>query len=163
MGNHFHFLVKVKCVDEALLQRIQQEKTVAARKLIRTEIDFNTFLVDQFKRFFTAYARKFNDQQKRHGSVFQTRFKRTRVLEGFPLLDKICYIHHNPIHHDFHAVYQDWKYSSYDVYLGYQPTWLERKKGLVLFGAGGKRELFTDYHLHFKQNWKKRKCKDDDM
>jgi putative transposase len=168
MGNHFHFLVKIKNVDEEFLKSLQKEKTVAARKLLKTELkkemDLNSFLVDQFKRLFTAYARKFNDLQKRHGSLFQTRFKRVRVEAGTAVLEKIAYIHHNPIHHGFHSVYHDWKYSSYDAYLGNQPTFLARKNGLELFGVlNGQRKRFTDYHHIFKQNWKKLNSKEDDM
>ncbi len=163
MGNHFHFLVKIKQVEEAVLESVQKEKTVAARKFLQGKIDFNAFLEDQFKRLFTSYARMLNNRLKRHGSVFQTRFKRVRVEQGTAVLEKICYIHHNPIHHGFHSVYHDWKYSSYDVYLSHQPTFLARQNGLQLFGVGAQRRRFTSYHQTFKQNWKKWDSKDDDM
>jgi putative transposase len=160
MGNHFHFVSHVKPLTEMVLKSIGSEHTRVGNRFLNNEIDYNTFLVDQFKRFFSAYALKFNKQHERHGSIYQERFKRVQIAEGISLLDKICYVHHNPIHHGYHGVYKDWRYSSYDTYLDDKVTSIEREKGLALFKN---RERFMDYHQIYKENWKKWNSLDDDM
>ncbi|MEY4934831.1 MAG: hypothetical protein RIS64_1190 [Bacteroidota bacterium] len=155
MGNHFHFVVYVKLVDETVLKSIENEHTVKANRFLNNEIDYNTFLVDQFKRFFSAYVHKFNKQQKRHGSLLQEKFKRVQLKTEVAVLEKICYVHHNPIHHGYHAVYENWNYSSYDAYLDDRLCSLEREKGLVLFGSSlDNRKPFIEYHQIYKENWR---------
>ena len=152
MGNHFHFLVRVRMVDDAMKQQIEQEQTVASRKFLKGEIDFNTFLEDQFKRLFSSYTLAYNKQQGRHGSLFQESFKRIQIDNEVKLLNTLCYIHHNPIHHNVSLSYDVWTFSSFNAYLSQANTLIERQAGLKLFdGIGATSKAFEDYHEAFRQ------------
>jgi putative transposase len=164
MGNHFHFVVYVKAVDESILKSIENEHTEMANRFLNNEVDYDAFLTDQFRRFFSAYAHMYNTQQKRHGSLFQEKFKHVQLKSIIAVLDKICYVHHNPIHHGYHSVYENWKYSSYDVYLDDRICSLEREKGLALFGSNlDNRKPFIEHHQIYKANWRFWNNLEDDM
>jgi putative transposase len=154
MGNHFHFLVYVKPIDSAIIASIERELTVHAANVLNGDIDYHLFLMDQFKRLLSSYVLKFNGQQKRHGSLLQDRIKRVKVPEK-RVLDKCCYIHHNPVHHRFQTEYAGWRYGSYDTYLDDRIASVVREKGLALFGASlSNRSKFIKYHQKFKENFK---------
>lgn len=167
MSNHFHFIVKVKPFDDAFKAKLQTENTVAAKAFIKQKITLDAFLEDQFKRFFTSYAKAFNKQQKRHGSLFEKRFKRVELKTPLQLLEKIAYVHHNPLHHDLSPFYDSWQYSSYSTYLSNKPTKLKRQEGLWLFDKlRGSLEVFILYHQDYDKRWvqsKGRMCFEDEM
>jgi putative transposase len=167
MGNHFHFLIRIKPVTDEQKQIIAAENTSASRRFCTGEITIDAFLEDQFKRFFSAYALSFNKQQKRHGSLFQAKFKRVQIVDDTRLLDTLCYVHHNPIHHDYSPFYDVWQYSSFKAYLSTEPTLIVRKEGLELFdGEGLTAQAFQAYHKAYqtgKRLWKKTIEWEDDM
>jgi putative transposase len=167
MGNHFHFLMRVKPITDDVRLVIQAENTVASERFCAGEITLNGFLEDQFKRYFSAYSLAYNKQHKRHGALFQERFKRVEIIDDVRLLDALCYIHHNPIHHDYSPSYDGWQYSSYIAYLSDKPTLLVRQKGLALFdGVGTDSKAFEAYHEAFKigkRLWKKPPSWEDDL
>ena len=119
MPNHFHFLVEVKPLDEALGAHLARQQTVKAAQFLMEAITYADYLEDQFKRLFSSYALAYNKQEERHGALFQKRFKRIALDEPHRQLYILAYIHHNPIHHGFCAHYEQWIYSSWVAY--YQP------------------------------------------
>jgi putative transposase len=150
MPNHFHFIVKVKPVDADFKTNVQKEGTTAANAFLFNKITVDAFLEDQFKRFFTSYAKSFNKQHNRHGSLFETRFKRIKLKTLDHLRDKIAYVHHNPLHHNMSTSYGGWLYSSYQSYLSDKPTKIKRFEGLSLFGG---KEAFVLFHQNFHTKW----------
>jgi putative transposase len=152
MTNHYHFLIRVKTVDEHFKQQVALENTSASRKFLRQEITISAFLEDQFKRFFNAYAGAFNKQQGREGSLFQQHFKRVQITDKGVLLEKICYVHHNPIHHGITPFYEVWRFSSYQAYLSDIPTQIARHSGLCLFNTDDLPDvqLFKAYHEDYR-------------
>ena len=122
MLNHFHFLTTIKPVNEPIRAFIQKENTVAASNFLHKEITYNIFLEDQFKRLFSSYSLAFNKQHQRRGALFQKRFKRVQLHNIESIIDKLYYIHHNPIHHGFTVFYQGWDFSSYAAYFSGKPT-----------------------------------------
>ncbi|MBX2876558.1 MAG: hypothetical protein KTR30_30840 [Saprospiraceae bacterium] len=152
--NHFHFLIEVKAFDHSFLTKISEEHTKAAEKLVRGEIGVNAFLEDQFRRMFSSYALYFNRRHKRYGALFQKRCKRVGIKSDVKQLSLICYIHHNPIHHNMGGNYQDWKYSSYHAFISEKTTEIKKDKVLEWFGSGDAKsgkELFLAHHGDFKQ------------
>lgn len=152
MPNHFHFLVWVKPVSPKIMEAVKQQGTEKSKKFINEEITYNDFLEDQFKRLFSSYALAFNTQEARTGSLFQKRFKRVIVSSEAKLLHLLAYIHHNPIHHRFVQNYEDWKFSSYAVYLSEKPTGIIRDAVLSWFSEdlGMAQQLFLKFHEEFK-------------
>ena len=153
MSNHFHFIIKVKEPDMDYWACVKAEKTVASNAFLNGEIDINTFLEDQFKRFFSSYAHKYNNKYERHGSLFQKRFKRIELTTLLSILNKICYVHHNPIHHRLATHYEAWQYSSYNAYLSDKPTKICKREGLILFSDKMSIAFFKMYHQEYSENW----------
>jgi putative transposase len=48
-----------------------------------------------------SYAKAINKQYKRHGSLWQKRFRRIEQRDVSWQQKRLCYIHHNPIHHRY--------------------------------------------------------------
>lgn len=86
MGNHFHLLV------------YQTEDKDALSGLMRSVS--------------TAYSMYFNKKYKRHGHVFQSVFKASRITDESYLLHITRYIHMNP------RTYMTYRWSSLSTYLG---------------------------------------------
>ena len=167
MSNHFHFVVRVKMLDDKIRENISLEKTKAAQKFSKNLVDYNGFLEDQFKRFFSAYALAYNKEHKRHGNLFQSRFKRVQISDEVGLRNAICYVHHNPIHHDYSNSYDAWKFSSYKAYLSNNQTKIARNQGLTLFDKKNSSQehfekIHNQYRLH-KENWRRKIDWDDDL
>ncbi len=117
MPNHFHVLGRLKPLSEAVNVAIRLENTAKSQAFLRGEVPVNVFYEDQFKRFFTSYSRAYGKAYQRIGSLFRAKFKRVLIQDREHLLDKLMYIHHNPIHHGFCAGYAEYPYSSYHEYV----------------------------------------------
>ena len=161
MSNHFHFVIKVKEPDEDYWECVKTEKTVASNAYLSGDIDSNAFLEDQFKRFFSSYANKYNSKYERHGSLFQKRFKRIELPTLLSILNKICYVHHNPIHHHVETDYDAWEYSSYKAYVLDKPTKICKREGMILFSDKMSIEFYKTYHQEYHENWLQDRWIDD--
>ena len=137
MPNHFHFIVSPNLDIFNNLDKEKYADNIVLSNRIQAVQDnlmsINDFLELQFKDYFGAYSKAINKQEKRTGSLFQQRFKRVFLKDEYALAEKICYTHHNPIHHGFCEQYNDWIYSSYHRFFSERPTILERKIVLDLF------------------------------
>lgn len=154
MPNHFHFLAKVKPLDDYLRAHIGLQQTKKAEAFLQNAIPYHTYLEDEFKRFLSGYALAYNKQENnRRGALFQKRFKRVGVTSEFRLFYLLVYIHHNPIHHGFCRNYMDWQHNSYLAYLELQKSssvnrdevlsWFSDDKGKAI-------PLFLQHHNDFK-------------
>lgn len=66
-----------------------------------------------------SYAQYFNRKYKRHGHVFQDRFKSKIVYDDRYLITLSAYIHNNPsVISEYTERVEYYKYSSYGIYLG---------------------------------------------
>ena len=107
LGNHFHFLIRVK--DLTTFKKLSNLKT----ELLAENDDAHMIVSQRFKKFFQSYAMAFNKQQNRFGTLFQTPFKRALVNNDDYLTHLIFYIHSNPQHHKLTDDFRTWKWSSY--------------------------------------------------
>ena len=96
LGNHFHFVVRVKNIDEV-------DKKIKIKEPSQ-----------YFANFFNAYTKAFNKQNGRHGSLFEKPFHRKRIISESYLKDAIIYVNNNAVNHDFVRRIEDWKWSSYN-------------------------------------------------
>ncbi len=153
MPNHFHFLAKVKPLDDALRSHLREQETVKSTMFLKEEIPYTIYLEDQFKRFFSCYALAYNKQQNRHGSLFQKRFKRISVDDEYRQLYLLAYIHHNPVHHKFCRYYNEWKYSSWSSYINFdKDSDINRDEVLSWFHHDKEKAKsgFQKYHEDFR-------------
>ncbi len=147
--NHFHFLAKCKTISPKLLKTIEGENTSASRKFLLGQLTQSQFLESQFKRFFTSYAGAYNKERKRHGSLFQAKFKRIPIRSKKHFHYLLAYIHHNPIHHQLCQNYQDWPFSSYLLYLSQLPSPIDCKTVFHTFEDGtSPNPILAFIHLH---------------
>jgi REP element-mobilizing transposase RayT len=106
MDNHFHIVLKV----------IEEEKIVT----------------QSFSNFFNAYAKAFNKQNHRTGSLFEKHFRRIKIQDENYLRNIIQYVHLNPKHH-LNLNYKTYKHSSFQAILSINETKLARHEVLSYF------------------------------
>lgn len=121
LKNHFHLLVRIKTVEEILLD--QQENEI--KKIIPPH--------QSFGNLFNAYTKSINKGYNRHGALFERPFKRKLIDNEAYLRSVIKYIHYNPVNHGFceHPIEYPW--SSYLTCVSEKPTKLKREKVVSLF------------------------------
>jgi REP element-mobilizing transposase RayT len=129
MPNHFHFLVRIKSADQ-LMHSFVTKSPETNYKLANTQIDFSKLISQQYSNFLNAYAKAFNKQYNRKGSLFLDNVKRKLIKDESYFTKLVHYIHYNPVHHGFVDKINDWKYSSYHSLISAKPTALKRREVL---------------------------------
>jgi REP element-mobilizing transposase RayT len=114
MKNHFHFLIRIKDVDE-----IKTEKKIQPSQ--------------SFSNLFNAYTKAFNKKYNRHGALFERPFRRKPIENENYFQNGIVYIHNNPVHHNCCENALDYPWSSYSTCLTDEPTKLKRKEVIEIF------------------------------
>jgi len=148
MPNHYHFVVKVKSCDSLAINQIKSDsKAISAFQ--NNEIELNELLQDQFRRFHSSVALKHNIKYKRKGQLFLNRHKHI-LLPIHKVIEKICYVHHNPIHHGFCIDYSDWKFSSFNTYKNKLTSKICKSTTLRLTNGLSK---FIEIHDTYKKNF----------
>jgi REP element-mobilizing transposase RayT len=106
MDNHFHFVIQV----------VEDEKVVT----------------QAFSNLFNAYAKAFNKQQKRTGSLFEKHFRRIKLDSEEYLKNVIVYVHLNPANH-LNIDFKRFPFSSYQSVLAHEETLVAKDEVLVFF------------------------------
>ena len=119
MNNHFHLIVQV--VNEDLV-------------------------IQKLSNVFNAYAKAFNKQEKRTGSLFEKHFRRKELNNESYLRNLILYVHLNPKKH-FNLDYTQYKYTSYSTMVSDKPTLLKRNEVVKIFDS---LENFVNSHSHYE-------------
>ena len=107
MNNHFHLVIRLNTEEKEVTQ--------------------------MFSNLFNSYAKAFNKQTNRTGSLFEKHFRRIKLKDENYLKQLIIYVHLNPKHH-LNQDFQNFKYSSYQTYLSNKETKIEREEIINLFG-----------------------------
>jgi hypothetical protein len=138
MGNHFHWLVRIKREEEINLffQDLQGFQNLEGLKN-RNRVN------QQFANLFNAYTKAYNKRYHRTGSLFEHPFRRVPVNTMAQLKYLVYYIHHNPIHHGYCEHYLDYPWSSYLTIVSPKQTRLKRDKVLSWYAGS---ERFQAYH-----------------
>ncbi|MFM9988711.1 transposase [Flavobacterium sp.] len=114
MKNHFHFLVRIKDIDE-----LNTEKKIQPSQ--------------SFSNLFNAYTKAFNKSYNRHGSLFERPFRRKEINHNKYFQNVIAYIHNNPVHHNICDHPLNYPWSSYITCLSDKPTKLRRNEVIEIF------------------------------
>jgi len=111
MPNHFHLLLRTGTVPVSTVMR----------------------------RLLTGYAIWFNRSRRRHGHLFQNRFKSILCQEDSYLLELVRYIHLNPLRAGLVKSIQEldaYPYSGHGTLMGgFRKSWQETDEILKLFGS----------------------------
>lgn len=127
MKNHFHFIVKIECHPKLASQK--------------------------FSNLFNAYAKSFNKEYKRTGSLFEKPFKRIKLNDENYLKHLILYLHTNPVKHRISDKFETYPYSSYREILNNRSDIIPSKEIIELFGD---ERNFKDVHFINRLHLKKR-------
>jgi hypothetical protein len=140
LGNHFHFLLRVKPLEDLTGGRAPDidPSTALQRPPVRSVLNPPS---RYFSNLFNAYARAFNIRYHRVGSLFQRPFGRIPVTSDAYFAYLVVYIHQNPQKHGFVDDYRDWPYSSYHALAGECPTRIDRAAVLDWMGGHSGFEL----------------------
>ena len=106
MDNHFHVVIKI--------------------------VDDEKIVTQSLSNLFNAYAKAFNKQNDRTGSLFEKHFKRIKIQDENYLRNIIQYVHLNPKHH-LGLDYKTYKYSSFQSIISDKQTKLARNEVLSYF------------------------------
>ncbi|MGY5845887.1 transposase [Salegentibacter sp. HM20] len=106
MDNHFHFLIRIDSDPKKVTQALSN--------------------------LLNAYAKAFNKQQNRTGSLFEKHFKRIRLTDENYLRRLILYIHLNPKNH-LGIDFENFKFSSYPAYFSDKQSVVKRNEIINLF------------------------------
>ena len=117
MSNHFHFLVKIKSLNQSGFENLTGLKPPH----------------QYFSNLFNAYTKAFNKRFDRHGSLFERPFRRKEINSVKYLRHVILYIHHNPVHHGFCSHPSEYQWISYNTCLSLKPTKLQREEVIGWF------------------------------
>ena len=132
--NHYHFLVKVKSMEELLLKS-KVEKTNASKQFIEGKKSFSFFIENQLSRMLSGIALRYNKKHKRNGPLFEQGIKRVCITSEQRIAYQIAYIHHNPIHHGISNSFDEWVYSSYNTFVNSGKTNVSVKEVLAFLGG----------------------------
>ncbi len=145
MPNHVHFLVRFK--NEPWIKQASNTKTSGVSGQNQTSEVLETSEVfghpgvltekqisQPFSNLLNAYAKAYNKMYSRMGSLFIHKFKRNQIRSDTQLTNAIRYIHRNPVHHGFAADVSKWPWSSYNIIIGNEETWIKRDEVIRWFG-----------------------------
>ena len=149
LNNHFHLLIFVKSWDNILerFRELEKEKSdlITFEKLSNLAGKNPSDIIShQFQKFFQSYSMAFNKQHARHGTLFQTPFKRSWIDNDEYLKYMVYYIHSNPLKHNLFLDFQHYKWSSFQRILDDKPTKLMKREVLSWFGG---KEDYIRFHL----------------
>lgn len=125
LGNHFHFLLRIKAFQEL---PPDLSDVLGPGIAIHSPSQY-------FSNFFNAYARAFNIRYHRTGALFERPFGRNPVTDDAYFAYLVVYIHQNPQKHGFVDDFRDWPYSSYHALAGEKPTRLDRAMTIAWLGG----------------------------
>ena len=166
MGNHFHFLVRVKEKDEiGYLPDLNAFGSADAERFKWNITSTPPRNPPQnppasggsggvtegkkpvphrmFGHLFNAYTKYLNNKNGRTGSLFEKNFHRIPITSDKYFQNLVVYIHQNPVHHGFTDDFRDWPWSSYGSVIVEKPTKLKRKEVLDWFD--GKENLIKTH------------------
>ncbi|HEX6981759.1 MAG TPA: hypothetical protein VF181_03265 [Balneolaceae bacterium] len=139
MKNHFHFLIRVRTIEEQkqFFESFSLNSSTEGPIWLPHGYNNEKFKVQtpsrQFSHLFNKYSRNFNKWANRTGKLFEQPFKRKVITDESYLIHLICYIHRNPIHHKITDTFEAYPYSSFKTFLSGTPTFLGVKKVLNWF------------------------------
>jgi len=146
-------IVNVKKEDEVLESLKNKSDSKAIESFKKGEIPLDEYILDQLKRFISSITMSYKRNNDHRGPLFVERTKHVLLDGESKLMEKVCYVHHNPIHHSFSTNYRDWDFSSFSDYLTEGTLDSDKEHFLEYIGDGDiilGRNIFEKMHIEFK-------------
>ena len=99
------------------ITRLEEDLTGFKNLSGLNEANFSFKIAKQFSNFFNSYAKAFNKENHRNGSLFTRPFKRKEIAGEDHLKNTVIYIHQNPVTSRLVKKISDWHVSSYNEIL----------------------------------------------
>ncbi len=131
LPNHFHLIIQVK------------EELIENDQIIVNEIEVGKLVVQKIRSMFIAYSMAINIQEKRIGSLFESKYKRLEIEDEDYLRYVIFYTHYNPEKHGIDDDFRTYRFSSYRALISDKKTNLRRD---LVYGIFGDKCDFLNYH-----------------
>ncbi len=123
MPNHFHWLVRIKDVDDCLnLTGFEKQSGLKP-------------LHQYFSNLFNAYTKAYNKWHGERGTLFERPFRRKLVNSDDYRKRVVVYIHNNPVHHGFCKHPLEYPWSSYLACTTEKLTKVKREEVVGWFGG----------------------------
>ncbi|MPW26890.1 transposase [Alkalibaculum sp. M08DMB] len=94
------------------------------------------YIGDTMKRIGVSYVYWYNKKYKRKGHLFQDRYKSQVVENDIYLISLLRYIHQNPIKAKIVDKIEDYRWSSYNVYISKDKDNIVNKKKIITYFEG---------------------------
>jgi putative transposase len=143
MPNHFHFLIRIR--EEAKIVDFLKERSDPSD--FKNPTDLSRNITNQFSFFFISYAKSYNKQYGRKGSLFIEAFKRKFIDKQSYLLSVIPYIHLNPVEAGLCKSPEKWEHSSFNHIAEENESFIHSKKVIEFYGG---LDEFKKSHLLFR-------------
>ncbi len=135
LPNHYHLLVHVKEL-EAVWPALQRSPKGFEKPLgLERQTEISDLLAHRVGSFQNAYAKAFNKQQGRIGSLFMQSFCRKPVEDHSYYVQVMHYIHMNPGYHGLIDDWRNWPYSSYRAFFSTGSSKVDREDALSRCGG----------------------------
>lgn len=131
MPNHFHFVVKIKPMEDCMLHFEKTKKT----RYDSSMHNLPDFIMERFSNLCNCYAKSYNKSYNRKGSLFIDYMKRSEVDNKLYFCNLITYIHFNSVHHGFCKDPLFWKWTSLHAFLADKKTKIKKEPVLKAFGG----------------------------
>jgi REP element-mobilizing transposase RayT len=143
LKNHFHFLVRIKRMDEIgfLNSKNARSKNIYLKWKTYFPTKPDKYLIkkpkptEQFKHLFNGYSHWFNNRHQRAGQLFEKNFQRKFVSNRKYFTNLILYIHQNPVKHGFVENILDYPWSSYMIISSDKASYLKKQEVIHFFGG----------------------------
>jgi len=120
MPTHFHLLIKIN--PDSDVSKIKKN----------------------FGELLRSYTRAFNKRYDRTGSLFQQSTKSKIILKDEYLRNLVIYIHQNPVRSNLVTKQEDWKFSSFNDFIGLRNGSLP-KMDIILKDFDNDKNKFYEY------------------
>lgn len=131
LPNHFHLVLRFKPVG--VLRNhyyLMKQKRVNSRYK-----KWPPFLSQQFSNCFNAYAKAYNKQYGRKGSLFIDYVKRVPIEDVSYFQNLVHYVHYNACHHGICKDPKDWPWSSYGHIVSFRTNKWQTRFLLEMYGG----------------------------
>lgn len=131
LSNHFHFLLKIKKEDTII--SMKEAGIFDYKKKNKDMEDKPLDITNQFSHLFNSHAQYYNNKYKRHGSLLEHTFKRTKIENREDFKRCLIYIHQNSLKHKLANDIRDYPYTSFGQYFSETSSNIKKKTALKLF------------------------------
>lgn len=158
------FQVYLEIIEEAI-DHFNNQYEIVSYCLMDNHIHILLKTKERHMKHFMArvnsiYAKFFNDKYKYIGHLYQNRYFAELIESDSQMLDTSRYIHLNPVKANMVKKPEEYRWSSYSMYIGEQKEKLVNSKEVLAYFSKGKERIL--YKIFVEQGMKNKYKKEED-